>query len=390
MQDTPEKILDHALARLINGESIDVIAKDYPEFTNLTKELRVMTLLKSIPIAKAPSPSMRYRYSQKVGVISQLISMFGNYRLATIPLAITLMLTGSYGVISAAENSLPGDKLYGVKLAAEQAQLKLTFDEEKQVQLHLQLSKKRLEEARQVIALQNPEREALALTALTKQTELTFHITSGLAANKAVAQNDTSLLENLVAINKEKRSVMETAVKSKDSDAARATALNTKGNDINLARLIAAVNEQSLLDLPNKISVTGVIANQTTNNITVENNIFTINPATIMLSQEGDIIGKDNLKGQIAIIGTRDNNNLIAKKIVVIDPDAKLPAEPAVTTTPMVRGTITTSPSQTQSTAPANTTPETTTEPAEQNSVQKPSEATAGFIVEPSANQYPQ
>jgi hypothetical protein len=197
-----------------------------------------MSLLKTIPIAKAPSPSMQYRYANQVSLWKQLMQTFQTYRLATVPLVMAIVFASGFSVISAANDSLPGDRLYGVKMAAEQAQLRLTFDEDKQANLHVELAKKRLEEARRVIALSNPTQEAAALDALARQTERTFEVTSVLAASKAVSQNDTSLLDNLVALNKEKRSVLETAVKSKDANVLAATALNTKGNDINLARLV--------------------------------------------------------------------------------------------------------------------------------------------------------
>lgn len=392
MKETPDYILEQALARLASGESAASIAASFSNYPGLTEELQIAALLQSVPIARVPAPSMRYRYTEKVGFWRKLVNSIQTYRFAAVPLVLMLLLMGGTGILQAANNSLPGDRLYGMKIAAEQAQLKLTFNEEKQATLYVELAKKRLDEARRVIALSNPDQEAIALDNLAKQTERTFEFASHLAATKAVAQNDTSLLENLVAFNKEKRLVLATAVKSADDKTLAQTTINTKANDKNLARLIAAVNEQSLLDLPNKISVTGIVSTTSNKSITVENNIFTINDATIILSQEGDPIDEDmGLTGQITVIGTRQDNTLVAKKIVIIDPEAVLPTEQQTATkNPTVSG-ATTPPPATSSTTQSPATAATTTQPiGETTDAQKPSEATAGFIVEPSAKQYPQ
>ncbi|HMR55371.1 MAG TPA: DUF5667 domain-containing protein [Candidatus Doudnabacteria bacterium] len=382
MKLSPDDILDQALARLDQGESIESIAQHF-QSEELVEILKLAQTLNSIPISKAPVPTMRYSYAQKVGMWQKLVNAFQTYKLATIPLAFAMLVIGGYGTIQASEDSLPGDRLYGVKISTEQLRLKLTLDNEKKAEIHFELAKKRLSETKQVIALSNPDQEANALDALAKQTEKTFEVTSQLAAAKA-SQNDSSLLENLVALNKEKKTVIESAAILPDGEKL-AQALNTiKETDKNLARLIAAVNEQSLLDLPNKISVTGIISGRSKSSIVVEKNDFIVNPATIMMSQDGEpITDLENLNGKIAVIGTRENNSLLAKKIIVIDPLAVLPTTNPSTAS--VRGATTSTPQV----RPVETAEPVTPE-VEETSVQKPSEATTGFIVEPAESQYPQ
>lgn len=373
MISTPEQIFELALRRLAQGESIKDIQKEFSDFPALTEELEMVGILKAIPIATPPAPTMRYKFAQKQSfgqlLVQSLYRTFTTYKLATIPLAIAMMLGSGYAIMNAAEHSLPGEKLYGIKLATEQARLQLTFDENKQAQFHVQLAQKRIDEAKIVMTLSDPEQEMAALTALNEQTEKTFQATSQLAANKAISENDSSLLDNLVALNNEAKTVLETALQTPETKSLTETALSTsKETDKNLARLIAAVNEQTLLEQPNTISITGLVTAFAKSSVTVEKNLFAINEATVVLNQEGDpITDFTTLSGQIAIIGSRENNTLTAKKIVVIDPDAVMPPIPTTSTTVS---------------EPAPTTPEPTTV------VQQPSEATTGFIVEPASQQY--
>ncbi len=380
MTRTPEQIFELALRRLTQGESIEVIQAEFSDYPALTEELEMVNILKTIPIATPPAPTMRYKFAQKQSYwelfVQSLSRTFTTYKLAAIPLAFAMILGSGYSIINAAEHSLPGEKLYGIKIAAEQARLQLTFDENKQAQMHVHLAQKRIDEARLVMALSDPEQEVAALDALNKQTEITFQEISQLAADKAMTQNDPSLLDNLVALNKEAKTVLETATQSPEAKAITETALTTtKETDKNLARLIAAVNEQTLLEQPNTVSITGLITGFAKSSVTVEKNVFNLNEATIVLNQDGDpITDFTSLSGQVAIIGSRDNNILIAKKIVVIDPNAVMPtvatAKPPTSTTPTTEVTP--------------TTPESATE------VQQPAETTAGFIVEPTTQQYEQ
>ncbi len=380
-----DQIFEQALIQLAQGQSIDAISANFPEYSDLADELRVVAELKSIPISMPPAPAMRYKFAQKQSFWEKFSFSFGMYKFAAVPLAMALVIGSGYSVIHASENSLPGEKLYGVKLATEKARLQFTFDETKQASLHFELAKKRLNEARAVITLNNPSQEAAALNALEAQTEKTFAVASQLAANKAVSDNDQTLLDSLVAINKEKKDVLKEAVQSSEVKEAAETALNnSKEIDKDLARLIAAVSEQSLLDLPNKISVTGVVSNFGRTTVTVEKNQFVYNSETQVISQDGEAITDfASLSGQVAVIGTRSNNSLIAKKIVVIDPEATIAAEPTTATTSTPPRTVTAA--QPVEPAPTSSTEETT-EPE----VPKTNEATAGFIVEPSTQQYAQ
>lgn len=349
------------------------------------EEMKIVEMLSTIPKAKVPNPTRQYRFAhQKVGLVQSIVQFFTNNKLVTFAAVFAFMLVGTYSVIQSAENSLPGQRLYSIKRASEEARINLTFNKEKAANLHLALAEKRLEETKRVIESNDPELEAAAITALTNQTEKTLEAVSQIATTKAVSENDTTLLSNLVAINKQQKTVLESASKSEQSKETAAVALTaTKQANKAIAMIIATVNEQILLDLPNKISITGDITSYTKSKLVIEKNTFTVNDQTILLDESGDIVEKfDKLEGKITVIGTKENNNLIAKKIIIIDGLASVtPAQP------QVKGAVTAPKPDAKPTPTINPTPapqpaENTTEP------QRPAQAQAGFIIEPSNSQY--
>jgi len=78
--------------------------------------------------------------------ITFALSIFQNRILAgAVAMAAIFILVGSF-VTSAAEGSLPGDKLYAVKTFMEKAQLAFAYNDEKRVALNFELTEKRLDE----------------------------------------------------------------------------------------------------------------------------------------------------------------------------------------------------------------------------------------------------
>ena len=72
--------------------------------------------------------------------------MTGMMKLGTALLALVLVVGLTFGASQAAADSLPGEPLYGLKLAAEEARLALTTDPEAQAALNLALAEERLDE----------------------------------------------------------------------------------------------------------------------------------------------------------------------------------------------------------------------------------------------------
>jgi hypothetical protein len=85
----------------------------------------------------------------------ELLRMSGMMKPAIALMAILLLLGSAFGVSQAAAGSLPGDALYNLKLATEDARVALTSDPQASADLNLALVEERLDE---VVALLEQER----------------------------------------------------------------------------------------------------------------------------------------------------------------------------------------------------------------------------------------
>lgn len=116
--------------------------------------------------------------------IEQFFSIFVPNSVATMArpvfiffFAITATIGGWVAGVSASQNSLPGDTLYGVKLATEKTQVTIasvTGDKAAETQLHLKFAGRRSQEVKQVIENKHSdatERAGEAITELKKSIE---------------------------------------------------------------------------------------------------------------------------------------------------------------------------------------------------------------------------
>ncbi len=387
MNQELEQILDEAILALKQGQSIESLINRYPEFkTELLEFFPIVSSLQTIQKEQVPTPIKKYKYLEAGWSWIKTLEFISIYKFSLAPAVFIFVLLGTTSFLYAAsQNSLPGERLYPIRTAGEQTRLTLTFDQQKIATLHVELAQKRLEDVKRAIETKDPEQELAAITELTKQTEKTLTAVSQIAADPTTSEQKQDLLENLVAINKEQKTLIAAATDSPETKEQATIALTeSKETDINLAKLIATVNEQTLIDLPNKISITGIMTNLLENQITVEKNVFTIDTETVIVSSTGEITTDyKTIQGKVTVIGTRDNNVLLAKKIVVIDSTATV--EPTPIYTPAVKGIVT----PPTPVVPTTTTPETTNTDTD-TTTQKPDEAFGGFIAEPVDSKYSQ
>lgn len=257
----PDNIFAEALNRLQQGETPQQIAQDYADYQEeLVGLLAVAEMGLAIPKLTPPAPYKRQLYAEKAITSSGFVPFLQYLRLAAIPLGLVVILIGGRTAISATENSLPGDALYSIKRASEEARLTLTRDQEKVAALHVELLQKRLEEVKKAADTGNPSSETAAIAELKTQTEKTFAEATPVATANAISKQDPSLLNTLVAVNKEQKTVLSVLSEASETATAKqaaGTALeNSKKNVVTLAKIIATVNDQVLTDMPNKISVT--------------------------------------------------------------------------------------------------------------------------------------
>lgn len=250
MNNIPDYILDTALSDLRAGDTIETIASRYPEYSaELSDALALAYSLQTITLNTPPAPIKRFKYAESVAQTTGIFGFINMFRYAAIPLVLVIAFAGSHSLLSATEDSLPGQTLYSLKRVGEEARINLTFDDVKVANLQIEITQKRIEEAKQALTTNDPAQHAAALTALTEQTEKTFAAASVIATTTAINNKDSSLLNDLVAINNEQKSLIEN---SKLEDKTQTLATISKKNDTAIAKLVATVNEQTLVDLSPK------------------------------------------------------------------------------------------------------------------------------------------
>jgi hypothetical protein len=111
-------------------------------------------------------------------------------------LVISMTVGGWIAGVSASYKSLPGDVLYGVKLATEKTQVALASVSDKgtEAQLHLEFAGRRTEEVKKVIEKNEPESKKQAGEAMDS---LQKSISSAKEAVKAVGEKDLATAVNL-------------------------------------------------------------------------------------------------------------------------------------------------------------------------------------------------
>jgi hypothetical protein len=159
--NTPiEERLQHYLDRIAEGESVRVLLPEI-EAQPDGAELASLVALSASAMEALPMPlsaprrgrmqfELQTAFNEAYGKKEKRRgAIFGSWlrpipRLAALVLA--LMLLGTTGVVVQAEDSVPGDALYGVKRVAESARMALTVGPLRRARLHLQLADRRFDE----------------------------------------------------------------------------------------------------------------------------------------------------------------------------------------------------------------------------------------------------
>jgi hypothetical protein len=306
------------------------------------------------------------------------------FRVAIIPIALVVALVGGPALVKATQTSLPGSPFYTLKRATENARLTFTRNPEKLAVIHVELLQNRIDEVRQAADSGNKTAETAAIAELQSQTAKTFAEVAPVATANALSKKDSSLLDTLVAVNKQQKDVLEN-VQQNEGDADTKTVATTalsdnQKNDQALAKIIATVNDQALTDLPNRISVTGTISSHYGNKVVVEKNYFTIDDKTTITDVNGQPgTANTELTGRASITGVKmQDGSIVAKQILLLPPlpvdtgTVKGATDPKPVIKPPVK-VIDPDPN-------VNTNTSTPTE--------TPTQASGSFITEPSTQQY--
>jgi hypothetical protein len=155
-----ENILQHCLARIASGESVDACLRDFSERAEeLRPLLEAAAALRGWqPPALSPGARVAARERARTALATRQAASgrwdwgrlwgWSGARLA-LPLALMLaLLLGTLGIgVAAAQSSLPGQPLYNLKRQSEQLRLQLASDAEQTAELRLQFAGRRIDEA---------------------------------------------------------------------------------------------------------------------------------------------------------------------------------------------------------------------------------------------------
>jgi hypothetical protein len=172
-------ILDKVLERLDSAEPLESILADYPtqrdELVSLLAVVRELSPLRQVPLPSEPEAGLaafleearalapgatsrrgRWRWLDERLVALRSISYSRTWVAARAATFLVLLFVLVSGALSLSANSLPGDWLYPVKLASEEARLSLTVSQSARAEYHLQRAQNRAEELQRLVRAGRP------------------------------------------------------------------------------------------------------------------------------------------------------------------------------------------------------------------------------------------
>ncbi len=137
-------------------DKIKLMRQSIKPDTAWVKETRATILMQ----VKNTLPTKKDAWSKKLGQVYGFIFPQEIFTWVSRPvlagLALILVVAGgSIMSVSAAEKSLPGDFLYGLKLASEQARIVMTGPKEDKLKLKTEFTSRRIDELKQVVSMPN-------------------------------------------------------------------------------------------------------------------------------------------------------------------------------------------------------------------------------------------
>ena len=147
----------------------DSVIKKIKELQTIKPRLEWLTLNRDILLAQIkPQPGLDILNLGWRDYSQAILALFRQRLLepVTVMLFVLVFSVGSSLVVNASFYSLPGERLYPIKLALENAQVAITPDEERQVELKIEFAQKRVSELDKIVNQTN-------VNAATTQERLT-------------------------------------------------------------------------------------------------------------------------------------------------------------------------------------------------------------------------
>jgi len=233
-----EEVLELCLRDTAAGKATAAeCAARFSDIPDLETQLRLAQKLRAMP-APTPRPEVRRRQEAELRRYAQTLlrprpRWGAALRLALTTCAVGLLVLG-LGLVAGAQRSLPGEPLYGVKRAAEAAQLTLTPRTERATQYLVQ-AQHRLAEIDTLSERDRvtPDGLALLLEDLTRATQAALA-----AVNQVLPEQQVAVLD-LIVVETERQQVILTEVRAEAPAEAQAS-LEAAMSAANQSLLLAA------------------------------------------------------------------------------------------------------------------------------------------------------
>jgi len=149
-----EDILNECLEAIARGETEESCLARYPEQASEIRPLLQVIIASQGARQISPRPEYRararYEYRCAVAEVCAKSTQRGfrwRWRWSTaVPLVIAVIAVAGGGIVAASTNALPGQPLYGIKLATEEAQIRLTPTDKNKAKAYALIAERRLTE----------------------------------------------------------------------------------------------------------------------------------------------------------------------------------------------------------------------------------------------------
>jgi hypothetical protein len=163
-------VLDECLERVLQGESVEQCLQRHPDQARELEPL-LRVALATRRTCSTVEPRAEFKDRTRYEVRSNLAAKGHNasprrapaavwiprWAVVTACLALVLVFAGT-GTVAASSDSVPGERLYAVKMAAEQVQWKLTFSQRAKARLQARFAARRVLEMAQLAKSGRTER----------------------------------------------------------------------------------------------------------------------------------------------------------------------------------------------------------------------------------------
>ena len=264
-------ILNDCLERLITGqETLEQCLQRYPEYsTELEPLLRTAALMnKAVDVKPSADFRTRARYQMQLKIAEskapqRITRVVPRWAIAVCTVMLVFVLGG--GTVLASEGSMPGNPLYGVKLAAENVQLKLARSQEKKAELYVAMADERVTEMTWMVNNNKTQGLEAAVQRLdsyyTKIGTLPLAGNTGIAFSSASKSNQTSAPGGTVTATTNPQTALLPTTPTLSAGATDKNAITTPAPDTTLAPIptVTVIQAPSAENRgSNYVTVTGI------------------------------------------------------------------------------------------------------------------------------------